>query len=69
METEERLKEFLNTTKKEAIVHRRIAKQISQEASDRNDGLDDAKFHDGQSAMACKLKVKFELLFSEELKR
>ncbi len=65
----ERLEEFRRTLKKEAIVHRRIAKELIQEASDNEEKLDDSKYHEGQSDMACKLKVKFELLFPEELKR
>lgn len=65
----ERLEEFFKTMKKEAIVHRRIAKELIEEAKANDEKADDSKFHDGQAAMACILKVKFELLFSEELKK
>ncbi len=67
--TRERLEEFLRTIKKEANVHRRIASKLSMESNDENDKLDDTKVHDGQSAMADRLEVKFKVFFSEELKR
>ncbi len=69
METRERLVKFLKTIQKELNEHCYVAHELRTEAKYEKNSLDDSKFHDGQTAMADRLEVKFKVFFSEELKR